>query len=107
MVPLAAAAIALTSVRPSVVEGFIVPRLQVTFPLEPTAGSVQEAPGGAVSDTKVVCDGIGSTTVVLVVAVTPELFTAYVVVRLVPLLASCGACAAIESPGRNAPKASV
>src|SRR5437764_15172840 len=106
MVPLAAAAMALTSVKPRVVEGFIEPRLQVTWPLDPTAGGVQEAPGGATSETKVVCEGMGSTTVVPVATVTPELFTVYWVVRLLPLLANWGACAAMERPGRNAPKAS-
>src|SRR6266404_250835 len=106
MVPLAAAEIAVTRVKLSVDEGFIVPKLQVTLPVPPTAGVVQTAPGGVVSERKVVCAGTGATTVTLVAMLAPELVTAYEVVRFEPAFACCGACAAIESPGRNAPNAS-
>src|ERR1700730_4042235 len=106
MVPLAAAEIAVTRVKLRVDEGFIVPKLQVTLPVPPTAGVVHTAPGGVVSDTEVVCAGTGATTVTLFAMLAPELVTEYEVVRFEPAFACWGACAAMESPGRNAPNAS-
>ena len=104
--PLAAAEIAVTIVKLSVDEGFIVPKLQVTLPVPPTAGVVQTAPGGVVSDAKVVCAGTGATTLTLFALLAPELVTTYVVVRFEPAFACWGACAAMDRPGKNAPNAS-
>ena len=75
MVPVAPAAIAVTMENVSVDDGFIVPKLQLTFPLAPTAGVVQLAPGGVLRDTNVVWEGVGATTVTLVPALLPELLT--------------------------------
>ncbi len=76
MLPLAPAAMAVTMEKVSDEDGFIVPKLHDTFPVPPTGGVVQTAPGGVESETNVVCAGMGASTITLAALLAPELSTA-------------------------------